>query len=215
VALRKDPTRRWVPRGRRPQHLLAGMVECARCGEKANRMVNRPEQGRNYYICRKPPLGRGCGALVSGRQLDALVVERVFTALDSPEFTEALKGPRPKNAEVVRQLEQDEDQLKWLGRQMGSDPFRRPAFLAAIDEVETRIRQNRARLARQHRNAALAALPEDLDQLKDLWKNSWDLDRKRALLDTLIEKVIVRPSSLGSKTGRRFDRSRARIAWRA
>jgi site-specific DNA recombinase len=221
VALRKDATRRWVPRGRRPQHLLSGMVECARCGEQAektgeqaNRMVNRPEQGRDYYICRKPPLGRGCGALVSGKQLDALVVERMFRALDSPEFTEALEGPRPEDAEVARQLEEDADQLKWLGRQMGSDPLRRPAFLAAMDEVETRIRQNRARLARQHRSAALAALPENLDQLKELWENVWDLDRKRALLDTLIEKVIVRPSTLGSKTGRRFDRSRAQIVWR-
>jgi hypothetical protein len=98
---------------------------------------------------------------------------------------------------------------------MGGDPLRRPAFLAAIDEVETRIRQNRAHLARQHRSAALAALREDLDQLKELWENIWDLDRKRALLDTLIEKVIVRPSTLGSKTGRKFDRSRARIVWRA
>lgn len=221
VALRKDPTRRWVPRGRRPQHLLSGMVECARCGEaaeengeRANRMVNRPEQGRDYYICRKPPLGRGCGALVSGRQLDALVVERVFAALDSPEFTAALKGPRPADVEVARTLEADEDQLKWLGREFGADPLARPAFLEAIAEVETRIRQNRARLARQHRSAALAALPEDLDQLKDLWEHSWDLDRKRALLDTLIEKVVVQPSTLGSKTGRRFDRSRARIVWR-
>jgi DNA invertase Pin-like site-specific DNA recombinase len=221
VALRKDPTRRWVPRGRRPQHLLSGMVECARCGERAekngeraNRMVNRPEQGRDYYICRKPPLGRGCGALVSGRQLDALIVERVFVALDSPEFTQALKGPRPADAEVARQLEEDEDQLRWLGRQKGSHPLARPAFLEAIADVETRIRQNRARLARQHRSAALAALPDDLDQLKELWENLWDLDRKRALLDTLIEKVIVQPSALGSKTGRRFDRSRARIVWR-
>jgi hypothetical protein len=198
------------------------MVECARCGdqaektgEQANRMVHRPEDGRSYYLCRRPPLGRGCGALVSGRQLDALVVERVFAALDSEEFTQALKGPRPADAETARQLEEDEDQLKWLGRQMGGDPLRRPAFLAAIDEAETRIRQNRARLARQHRSATLAALREDLDQLKELWENSWDLDRKRALLDTLIEKVIVRPSTLGSKTGRKFDRSRARIVWRA
>jgi site-specific DNA recombinase len=215
VLLRKDPARRWVPRGRPAQHLLAGLVECARCGENATRMVNRPEKGRDYYQCRKPPLGRGCGALVSGRQLDALVVARMFAALDSPEFTELLKSPRSADAEVARQLEEDEDQLKWLGRQLGSDPLRRPAFLAAIDEVETRIRQNRARLLRQHRSAALAALPEDLDQLKELWENGWDLDRKRALLDTLIEKVVVRPSTLGSKTGRRFDRSRARIVWRA
>lgn len=221
VALRKDPTRRWVPRGRPAQHLLVGMVECARCGERAakngeqaNRMVNRPEDGRDYYMCRRPPLGRGCGALVSGRQLDALVVERMFVAFDSEEFTQALKRPRPADAEVARRLEQDEDQLKWLGRQLGSDSLRRPAFLTAIAEVETRLRQNRARLARQHRSAALAALPEDLDQLKQLWEHDWTLDRKRALLDTLIEKVVVQPSTLGSRTGRRFDRSRARIVWR-
>jgi hypothetical protein len=223
VALRKDPTRRWVPRGRRPQHLLSGMVDCARCGEQAerrgeqaNRMVNRPEQGRDYYICRKPPLGRGCGALVSGRQLDALVVERVFTALDSPEFTEALKGPRPENVEVARQLQEDEDALIQLSEDFYTDRLvTRPEFLKNRANLETRIRQNRARLARQHRSAAMAALPEDLEQLKELWENSWDLDRKRALLDTLIEKVVVRPSTLGSKTGRRFDRSRARIVWRA
>jgi site-specific DNA recombinase len=215
VALRKDPSRRWVPRGRPAQHLLAGLVECARCGEKATRMVNRPEAGRDYYQCRKPPLGRGCGALVSGRQLDALVEERMFVALDSPEFTEALKAPRPGNEGLVRQLEKDEDKLKWLGHEYAADRLPEPAFLAAAHDLEQRIKQNRARIARQHRNAALAALPEDFGQLKDLWENVWDLDRKRALLDTLIEKVIVRPSTLGSKTGRRFDRSRARIVWRA
>ena len=59
-----------------------------------------------------------------------------------------------------------------VGPPAGSDPLRRPAFLAAIDEVETRIRQNRARLARQHRSAALAALPEDLDQPGELWRTS-------------------------------------------
>jgi site-specific DNA recombinase len=215
VALRKDPSRRWVPRARPAQHLLAGLVECARCGEQATRMVNRPEAGRDYYQCRKPPLGRGCGALVSGRQLDGLVVERMFVALDSPEFSEALKAPRPADEGLVRQLEKDEDKLKWLGYEYAADRLPEPAFLAAARDVEQRIKQNRARIARQHRSAALAALPDDLDQLKDLWENSWDLDRKRALLDTLIEKVVVRPSTLGSKTGRRFDRSRARIVWRA
>ena len=174
--------------------------------------THRADPARRTYLIH--PLGgaagRWCPAASSTLSRGAR-----FAALDSEEFTQALKGSRPADAETARQLEEDEDQLKWLGRQMGGDPLRRPAFLAAIDEVETRIRQNRARLARQHRSAALAALPEDLDQLKELWDNIWDLDRKRALLDTLIEKVTVRPSTLGSKTGRKFDRSRARIVWRA
>jgi hypothetical protein len=176
-------------------------------------MVNRPERGRDYYQCRKPPLGRGCGALASGRQLDQLVVEPMFVALDSPEFTEALKGSRPVDQGLAQQLEKDEDKLKWLGHQYAADRLPEPAFLAAARDVEQRIKQARARIARQYRSAALAALPEDLDQLKAAW-DGWDLNRKRALLDMLIDKVIVQPSTLGSKTGRRFGRSRARIVWR-
>jgi hypothetical protein len=137
----------------------------------------------------------------------------MFVALDSEECTEALKGPRSADEGLSWQVEEDDDKLRWLGREFAADRIPRPAFLAATHELEERIRQNRARLARQHRNAALAALPEDLDQLKAAW-DGWDLNRKRALLDTLIEKVIVQPSTLGSKTGRRFDRSRARIVWR-
>jgi site-specific DNA recombinase len=213
VLLRKDPTRRWVPRGRPPQHLLAGLVECERCGEKATRMVNRPEHGRDYYQCRKPPLGRGCGALVSGRQLDQLVTERIFTALDSPEFTQALRTPRPEEEGLAAQLERDEDKLAWLGHEYAADHLAEPAFLAAARDVEERIKQTRAQIARQHRAAAVAALPESLDQLRTAW-DTWDLNRRRGLVDALVEKVVVRPSALGSKTGRRFDRSRARIVWR-
>ena len=213
VLLRKDPTRRWVPRGRRPQHLLAGLVQCARCGEKATRMVNRPERGRDYYQCRKPPLGRGCGALVSGRQLDQLVTERIFAALDSPEFTQALRAPSPEGDGLAAQLERDEDKLRWLGQEYADDHLPKPAFLTATWKVEERIKQTRAQIARQHRAAAVTALPKSPDQLWAAWE-SWDLDRRRGLVDALVEKVVVQPSKLGSKTGRRFDRSRATIIWR-
>lgn len=212
VLLRKDPTRRWVPRGRPPQHLLAGLVECARCGKQANRMVNRPEKGRDYYQCRKPPLGRGCGALVSGRQLDQLVTDRIFAALDSPEFTQALKAPRQDQG-LAAQLERDENKLAWLGHEYAADRLPEPAFLTASRDLAERIKTSRARLARQHRNAALSALPETLDQLREAWQG-WDVNRRRALVETLILKVVVEPSVLGSRTGRRFDRSRARITWR-
>jgi hypothetical protein len=79
--------------------------------------------------------------------------------------------------------------------------------------VEERIKVTRARLARQHRNAAVAALPGSLDELRGAW-DGWTLDRRRALVEILIVKVVVRPSELGSRTGRRFDRSRAMITWR-
>jgi DNA invertase Pin-like site-specific DNA recombinase len=213
VLLRKDPTRRWVTRGRPPQHLLAGLVECGRCCDQATRMVNRPERGRDYYQCRKPPLGRGCGALVSGRQLDALVVERIFAALDSPEFTEALRVPSPEQEGLAAQLERDEDKLAWLGQEYADDHLPEPAFLAATRKVEERIKKTRAQIARHHRTAAVAALPASLNQLQAAW-DSWDLDRRRGLVDVLIEKVVVQPSALGPKTGRRFDRSWATIIWR-
>jgi site-specific DNA recombinase len=213
VLLRKDPTRRWVPRGRPPQHLLAGLVECGRCGEQANRLVNRHEKGRDHYQCRRPPLGRGCGQLVSGRQLDALVTERIFAALDSLDFTQALRAPCSVDQGLAAQLERDEGKLAWLGHEYAADNLPEPAFLAATREVEERIKQNRSRLARAHRSAAVAALPESVEQLKAAWE-TWELDRRRALIDVLVEKVVIKPSALGPKTGRRFDRSRATIVWR-
>lgn len=175
-------------------------------------MVNRPEKGRDYYQCRKPPLGRGCGALVSGRQLDQLVTDRIFAALDSPEFTQALKAPRQDQG-LAAQLERDENKLAWLGHEYAADRLPEPAFLTASRDLAERIKTSRARLARQHRNAALSALPETLDQLREAWQG-WDVNRRRALVETLILKVVVEPSVLGSRTGRRFDRSRARITWR-
>ena len=62
--------------------------QAEKTGEQANRMVNRPEKGRTTTSVG----GRRSAAAAARwcpRQLDALVVERVFTALDSPEFTEA------------------------------------------------------------------------------------------------------------------------------
>jgi site-specific DNA recombinase len=212
VALRKDPARLWLHQGQPRKHLLAGLLYCGRdgCGMK---LVTKPLRGVPRYKCPPAPYGRGCGKLsISGPQVERVVLERVWEALDSGELAEALAADQA-TAGLGRQLEADEEQLRWLGREMGADPLKRPAFLEAIGEVEKRIRGTRARLARQHKHAVLAALPAGVDQVKQAW-DGWDLERRRALLDVLIVKITVMPAPLGSKQGRAFDRSRVRITWR-
>lgn len=214
VALRKDPSRAWVRRGQPRKHLLAGLLYCGRdgCGVKLH---TKPVRGVPRYKCPPEPYGRGCGRLsISAPHVEAVVIERVWEALNSEELGQALAANDQVAAGLGRQLQADEDQLKWLGRELGSDPLKRPAFLEAIAEVEGRIRSTRARIARQHKHAVLAALPAGVDQVKQLWEHEWDLDRRRALLDELIVKVTITPAKLGSKQGRAFDRSRVTVTWR-
>jgi site-specific DNA recombinase len=212
VALRKDPARLWLHQGQPRKHLLAGLLYCGHdgCGMK---LVTKPLRGVPRYKCPPAPYGRGCGKLsISGPQVERVVLERVWEALDSPELTKALRG-RPEQKGLVRQLEEDEAMVQQLGRDYADRRLSRPAFLAAVERTEERIRATRARLARQHRSAVLAALPAGVEKVRQAWE-AWDLDRRRALLDVLIVKITVMPAPLASKQGRAFDRSRVRITWR-
>jgi site-specific DNA recombinase len=209
VTLRADPARLWQQPGLPRVHLLAGLLVCGRCGAKLR--SKRPSRSRERYECKRVD-ARGCGKLtISAPLVEQVVLERLWEALDSDALRQALLA-RP-DAGLARQLQADEAQLAWLGQTLGADPLKRPAFLAAVGEVEGRIRQARARMARQHRAQALGDLAAGVDKVKAAW-DGWGLERRRQLLLVCIERVIVNPSPLGRRQGRAFDRSRVQITWR-
>ncbi len=211
VALRADPARLWQQPGLPRVHLLAGLLVCGRegCGMKLR--SKRPSRSNVRYEC-KGVDARGCGKLtISAPLVEQVVLERLWEALGSDALRQALVA-RP-DAGLARQLQADTDQLAWLGQTLGADPMRRPAFLAAVGEVEARLRQTRARMARQHRAQALGDLVQGVDKVKAAWE-AWGLERRRQLLLVCIDRVIVHPSPLGRKQGRRFDRSRVEVIWR-
>jgi site-specific DNA recombinase len=211
VALRADPARLWQQPGLPRMHLLAGLLYCGRAGCGMKLRSKRPSRSSVRYEC-KGVDARGCGKLtISAPLVEQVVLERLWEALDSDGLRQALIS-RPE-AGLARQLEADTAQLAWLGQTLGSDPLKRPAFLAAVGEVEGRIRQARARMARQHRAQALGDLVQGVEKVKAAWEG-WGLERRRQLLLVCIDRVIVHPSPLGRKQGRRFDRSRVEIIWR-
>jgi site-specific DNA recombinase len=211
VALRADPARLWQQPGLPRVHLLAGLLYCGRAGCGMKLRSKRPSRSRVRYEC-KGVDARGCGKLtISAPLVEQVVLERLWEALDGPELRQALAS-RP-DAGLARQLQADTDQLAWLGQTLGTDPLKRPAFLAAIGGVEGRIRQARARMARQHRAQALGDLVQGVDKVKAAWEG-WGLERRRQLLLVCIDRVVVHPSPLGRKQGRAFDRSRVEVVWR-
>jgi site-specific DNA recombinase len=211
VALRSDPARLWQQPGMPRVHLLAGLLVCGRCGAKLR--SKRPYRSMVRYEC-KGVDARGCGKLtISAPKVEQVVLDRLWEALDSDALRQALVS-RPDAAQA-RALAADEAQLAWLGQSMGADadPVKRPAFLAAISEVERRVRATRSRMARQHRAQALGDLLQGVEKVKAAWE-TWGLERRRQLLLVCIERVIVHPSPLGRRQGRAFDRSRVEIVWR-
>jgi DNA invertase Pin-like site-specific DNA recombinase len=211
VALRADPARLWQQPGMPRVHLLAGLLVCGRKGCGMKLLSKRPSRSLERYECKRVD-ARGCGKLtISAPKVEQVVLDRLWEALDSDALRQALVS-RP-DAALARQLQADEAQLAWLGQTLGADPLKRPAFLAAVGEVEGRIRQARARMARQHRAQALGDLAAGVDKVKAAW-DGWGLERRRQLLLVCIDRVIVHPSPLGRKQGRAFDRSRVEVVWR-
>jgi hypothetical protein len=89
----------------------------------------------------------------------------------------------------------------------------RPEFFAARDAIQERRGQAVGALARCRSLGPMGPLTgaETADQLAGLWEAA-GLDKRRALLRTVIDRVIIAPIGSGR---RRFSPERVRIEWRA
>jgi site-specific DNA recombinase len=212
VAMRKDPGRIWTHAGQPRKHLLAGLLWCGRCGEKLH---SKPVRGVPRYKCTPKPYGRGCGTVsISAAHVEGVVLERLWVALDTPELAEAIRAPADPDQGLQRQLEEDERALE----QAAHDHYvtrilPRPAFLEVQQDLEARMRQTRAKQARKAKAAVLAVLPSGVAAVQEAWEQ-WDLERRRALVDACVARIEVAPAALGTKQGRRLDRSRVKLTWR-
>jgi site-specific DNA recombinase len=208
LAVLNDPGRRVSP-GNERSYLLTGLVYCDRCGQP---LIGgpRPHNGRSYTCKRDPGRRDACGGVrVAAEWLDDLIVEAVLYRLDSPALTKARKARRKgPGAEVARRLRDDERALEQLSRDHYVDrAISRREFLAARDALMRRIEDSRHRLAEEASDGAVAALPNG--DLRAWWADA-DLDRRRALIGAVVERIAVKP--IGK--GRRSNPDRVRVAWR-
>jgi DNA invertase Pin-like site-specific DNA recombinase len=208
-ALLEDPARRQSRPARR--YLLAGFVRCGVCG---GRMKSHPSRRRGYaYACSTVPGKVGCGRIsIAGAALDDLVAEALFAALDSPDLADALQSEADdaQTSDVVAELTAAEAKLEELAAAWATDEITRAEWLAARRALEARAATARASLAKATGSHALEPWAARPGALRRAW-SELDLDKRRALLGAVLERVVVDPVR---QPGRGFDAERVSLQWR-
>lgn len=198
--------------GRPPSYLLTGMLRCGRCG--ATLHSSRRADGSRRYMCNSGAAQGPCGrTAVTAGPLEAEVTEQLLGALGGPPLWGALDRSDDIDAQkITRQLISDEESLEQLARDHYVErAISRREFLTARDALQRRIEENMASLKVPASKAALAGLPRTLDELNGTWI-SLDIDRQRAILQAVVEEIVVKPG----RPGRRyFDPARIEVRWRA
>jgi DNA invertase Pin-like site-specific DNA recombinase len=191
-------------RGRRSRVALlaGGLVRCGRCGEPLSTLVKG--EGRRTYRCTKEGHPQACGSLsVSALPLEEYVAEHVLDLLEGAKIP---RGGKPDGARLADGIAQDERKLETLAGDFAADRITRKEWLAARDIVEDRLRENRSKLA--------GTAPDPLDGIADV-RAAWetlDLDRRRAIVAAVIDRVVVQPTE---QRGPRFDYDRVTFEYRA
>lgn len=208
VAILTDPVRRTNKGANARRYLLSGgMLRCGRCDAA---MVARPnDRGDRRYACSKDH--GGCGrtfhiadsleAYVADVALDALSVRdlaRQRRAQASADSTERQIG-----AELAQITEDRRDLADRVAAGRVSLDFGEMTdqrYLARAADLQ-------AKLSAIDAGSATADLPIGLDDLVEVWEAA-DLDRRRAILPHVIERIVILPAKRGYN---RFDPGRVEI----
>jgi len=156
----------------------------------------------------------GCGGTArKAETLEDFVREAVFTALETPEFVDAVRGrgsEQEQEAErtLLTALRADELKLAGLEDDYYDGLLDRAGYARQRDRLTSRIEAMKNELGRLTGRHTLASLPADLPAA---WEKA-DLAWRRRLIKAVVEKVLVyRVSRFGSNT---FDRTTIEIVWR-
>jgi DNA invertase Pin-like site-specific DNA recombinase len=200
--------RRTARPGRPARQLLSAISRCGRCGAPLwTSTRKRPGRESRRYVCAVGPGRPGCGALsIDAAQLDELIADAVLTRLSTKTLARALRR-KPKNATTgdadLTRIERD---LEDLAADFGAGRISRREWLAARKPLEERL--IKARRAADVATGTAALEPFRAGSVRDTWEQL-DVDRKRAVLSALIDRVTVNPAR---KHG--FDPDRVDVIWR-
>jgi site-specific DNA recombinase len=198
-----DPARR-TTRGRGPAYLLTGLIFCGVCGKRMRATVLGRDSQR-LYRCEHhgphAPSGRPARRVAL---VDDEVKDRVFHRIArSEQFKDVASRPdddptKPIYAELARlQAKYDrvgDSEIDRLAEDEELDEATRKALLKAAERKRVKIEQEmdglRARLDALDGGRVRAQVPPNLP---DIW-DDLTLDRQRAIVQSMIEFVIVLPA---------------------
>jgi DNA invertase Pin-like site-specific DNA recombinase len=196
-------------RGGRTRALLTGLAVCGRdhCGAH---LSSGSVNGNRAYICRSGVGFDGCGRLnVKAEPVEALVIEAVLLALDSPRLDRAVaKSPKDDVGDAIAQVE---GRVADLAQLWAAGEITKAEWLAARSGLDSQLAQLRARVQRQ---ATLSAAGPYLAS-PGLLRRSWgklDLESRRQVLAAVLSSVVIKPASVRGR--HKFDPSRVDLVWR-
>lgn len=192
------------------KYLLTGLLYCGRCN---SRMTTRPSHNRGHrylrYVCAVDRGGCGrCG--ISAPRVEELIVETVLRLLDTPKMAKAIDRRRRHAASgaPLDDFAAFEGRKTELAEAYARGEIGAVEWKAARAAIEDKLTTLQAGLAEQTRTAqVLATAPELLEHWPDL-----PLERRRNILDTLIDRIDIAPTT---RAGNKFNSDRVSVTWKA
>lgn len=203
----KAVTGRRTPR----RYLLSGLLRCGRCG---NKLFSSSRVNSRRYVCKAGPDHHGCGRLtVVAEPLETLLTEAVLLRLDTPELAHALAGQYAEDHTATVQadsLDEDRAMLDELATVYAAKAITMNEWLTARKDIEIRMLDTQARLARTSRSDSLVGFLGGAG-LRERWA-AQNLQRQHAILKAVIDHVRIDPKQLAATHS--LDPGRVHVTWR-
>jgi DNA invertase Pin-like site-specific DNA recombinase len=212
-------------------YLLTGYAVCGRCGHQ---MIGRShlnptdtEPKRRYDCPAADDRGvqTGCGRLArQAEPVEVLVAEAVLTALDSPEMAGRLDASAGDDGEMAGLLDEHakrKQKLTELVDDYADGLLTRPELARARERVDAAIVELQQRMTKLTSNRTLASV-EPGQTFRQAWAQA-DLDWRRALVATVVDRVVLHPGRPGAHRWSpsaddprswNFDHSKVEIRWK-
>lgn len=208
IAILKQPSRRVTRAG---ENLLSGLATCGRCGAGLVRASgNSGGRKRRRYVCKKnfafPDRG---GLSIEADSLEEVISEAaisVLSATQAPPRPETDAAPRWEAVAAARR------RVEELAKMLGAGELALDEYRPARDAARAQVAEAERKLNATTRDAALTGLPlGDPAGIRAWWKAA-PIGRRRAVLEALIDTLVIRPANGPSRT---LNLDRVQITWRA
>lgn len=205
--------RRSHTNGTQRRHLLSGLLLCGKCGSKLTALDSKAMRAGALYRCPSSSSHssvKSCGGLsVLMKYADPTVVAMLLAAIESPDLTKRLSERAEIDPSVATQIVRDEQELLDIATDRAEGTITRAEWVTMRANIDERLKDNKAKLARATNTNALTLLDGD-DDIEARWARL-NLSQKRAVIAEVFSAIKVLPTPT---RGTKFTPDRIDATWR-
>ena len=206
--------------GASSRSLLAAIATCGICGaglmssaahhdSRADGSTRLKQDYRCYKRLERPNSG---GLVISRRALDELVASAVIARLADTTSLPEPSGSSKVGA-AMNKIVSARQRLEDLARDYGAGLLSRGEFYAGRTAAQELVHEAELALSSSNRSSALKGLPiGDEEALWRAWTEEWSVPRKRAIIGSLMDTLVVNPLPY---PGPRFCPERVELTFKA